>query len=65
MIDGVIIKKIVKNKDSRGWLAEFWRSDEVAYRPVMGYASLTRPGVVRGPHEHKYQSDCFIHFNQF
>ncbi len=60
MIEGVIIKKIEKNVDARGWLAEFFRSDEVAYRPAMGYVSLTKPDVVRGPHEHKYQSDAFI-----
>ncbi len=60
MIDGVIIKKINKNEDSRGWLAEFYRQDEMEYRPVMAYISVTKPGVVRGPHEHKYQSDNFI-----
>jgi len=60
MIDGVIVKKITKNEDSRGWLAEFFRSDEVAYRPAMGYVSLTKPGVARGPHEHKLQSDVFV-----
>ena len=26
----------------------------------MGYISVTHPGVIRGPHEHKEQSDCFI-----
>jgi len=60
MIDGVIIKKIAKNEDSRGWLAEIYRSDETDFRPAMSYISLTKPGEVRGPHEHKEQSDCFI-----
>lgn len=60
MIKGVIIKKITKNADARGWLAEFWRSDVIAFRPAMGYMSVTRPGVARGPHEHKYQSDGFV-----
>jgi len=60
MINGVIIRKITKNEDSRGWLAEFFRQDEVGYRPAMGYVSLTKPGVIRGPHEHKYQSDAFV-----
>jgi dTDP-4-dehydrorhamnose 3,5-epimerase len=61
MIDGVIIKKLPLNKDHRGWLAEFWRSDEMKnFSPAMGYASMTKPGIVRGPHEHVYQSDCFI-----
>jgi dTDP-4-dehydrorhamnose 3,5-epimerase len=60
MINGVIIKKLNKNEDERGWLAEFFRNDEVDYNPVMGYVSVTKPGVVRGPHEHKEQSDCFV-----
>ena len=60
MIKGVIIKKISKNEDSRGWLAEFYRQDEVAHRPIMAYISVTKPGVARGPHEHKDQSDGFI-----
>ncbi len=60
MINGVIIKKLNKNTDERGWLAEFFRNDEVDYSPAMGYVSVTKPGVARGPHEHKEQSDCFV-----
>jgi len=60
MINGVVIKELKKYEDTRGWLAEIWRDDEIAYRPAMGYISVTKPGVVRGPHEHQKQSDCFI-----
>jgi len=60
MIKGVIIKKLEKFIDERGWLAEIYRSDEIDYQPVMSYVSVTKPGVVRGPHEHVYQSDCFV-----
>ncbi|MBI2459616.1 MAG: dTDP-4-dehydrorhamnose 3,5-epimerase family protein [Parcubacteria group bacterium] len=60
MIEGVVVKKINKNIDSRGWLAEFFRQDETTYRPAMAYVSLTKPGVARGPHEHKEQSDGFV-----
>lgn len=60
MIDGVIVKKIPKYTDERGWLAEVWREDEVRFKPAMCYVSITKPGVVRGPHEHDKQSDCFI-----
>ncbi|MEI6597254.1 MAG: dTDP-4-dehydrorhamnose 3,5-epimerase family protein [bacterium] len=60
MIDGVIIKKIEKNIDSRGWLAEIYRQDETDYKFAMSYISVTKPGIVRGPHEHKYQSDSFV-----
>ena len=59
-MEGVIIKKVIKFEDGRGWLAEIWRSDEIDYQPVMSYVSVTRPGAVRGPHEHQEQSDCFI-----
>lgn len=60
MIKGVVIKKIKQNEDGRGWLAEIYRSDETGFRPVMSYISVTNPGVIRGPHEHKEQSDCFV-----
>ncbi len=61
MIQDVIIKNLEKFEDKRGWLTEFWRDDELKdYDPVMGYFSITKPNVVRGPHEHVYQSDCFI-----
>lgn len=59
-IEGVIIKKINKFNDERGWLAEIYRQDESNFAPVMSYISLTNPGVARGPHEHVYQSDYFI-----
>ena len=60
MLEGVIIKKLNKHKDERGWLAEIYRNDEVDYQPVMSYISVTKPGIVRGPHEHIKQSDCFV-----
>ena len=50
--------------DERGWLAELYRSDDLdpAVLPTMAYISMTQPGVARGPHEHKDQTDyfCFI-----
>jgi dTDP-4-dehydrorhamnose 3,5-epimerase len=60
MIKDVVIKELKKNEDNRGWLIEIFRHDESAFRESMGYASLTNPGVVRGPHEHISQSDCFV-----
>jgi dTDP-4-dehydrorhamnose 3,5-epimerase len=60
MIKDLIIKKINKNTDERGWLVEFFRNDEINYVPVMSYISFTKYAVVRGPHEHKYQSDYFV-----
>lgn len=60
MIKDVIIKKLNKYADERGWLAEIYRGDDLKYQPVMGYVSATHPGIIRGPHEHVYQSDCFV-----
>lgn len=60
MIEGVIMKKLHKYVDERGWLMEAYRLDEDEYQPVMAYISLTEPGVIRGPHEHRYQADCFV-----
>ena len=60
MINDVVIKKITKNEDARGWLAEFYRQDETDFRPTMAYLSITKPGIVRGPHEHKFQTDGFV-----
>lgn len=61
MIKDVIIKKLEKFEDERGWLTEIFRSDELGgYQPVMSYVSSTKPGVIRGPHEHEFQSDCFV-----
>jgi len=62
MIEGVIIKTLKKFEDERGWVSEIFREDETDYRPAMAYASYSRNGVVRGPHEHVSQSDFFCFF---
>jgi dTDP-4-dehydrorhamnose 3,5-epimerase len=63
-IEGVVVRQIRKFVDERGWLAELFRHDDVApeFHPVMGYISVTEPGVLRGPHEHVDQADlfCFV-----
>jgi dTDP-4-dehydrorhamnose 3,5-epimerase len=60
-IDGVIIRQLEKHSDYRGWLIELFRQDELPgdFKPVMGYISMTKSGEIRGPHEHKEQTDCF------
>lgn len=60
-IQGVIVKPIKFYTDRRGWLAELFRHDELSPEsyPVMAYISETLPGVARGPHEHRHQSDYF------
>lgn len=62
MINGINVKKLTKYHDERGFLAEIYRQDEDDYFPAMSYASFTNPGIVRGPHEHKAQSDGFAFF---
>lgn len=63
-IEGVVIRDLRRFNDSRGWLAELFRHDELdpEFYPVMAYTSSTSPGVTRGPHEHVDQADlfCFI-----
>lgn len=60
-IDGVVIHKLDKHSDNRGWLIEMFRSDELsaAQMPAMGYLSVTHAGVARGPHSHVEQTDYF------
>lgn len=59
---GVLVRSLRKFSDARGWLIETFRDDELpeGFDPTMGYISLTHPGVVRGPHEHKDQTDGFV-----
>lgn len=63
-IEDVIIKSLVKYQDTRGWLSELFRADELSkeFIPTMAYISQTEPNIARGPHEHKSQADffCFI-----
>ena len=60
-IEGVIIKTLIKHHDQRGFLCETYRIDELpdGLTPVMSYISYTEPGVSRGPHEHRQQTDIF------
>jgi dTDP-4-dehydrorhamnose 3,5-epimerase len=60
-IDGVILRPLSRHDDARGWLIELFREDELPaeYRASMAYLSLTLPGIARGPHEHREQSDFF------
>jgi dTDP-4-dehydrorhamnose 3,5-epimerase len=63
-IEGVVIEKLNKFSDERGFLVETFRTDNLPdnLRLVMSYVSYTKPGITRGPHEHNKQTDifCFI-----
>ncbi len=60
-IEGIAFKSLKVHTDQRGWLAEIYREDELSadFFPVMAYLSETLPGITRGPHEHRHQSDYF------
>ncbi len=63
-IEGCEIKTLPQFSDERGWLSELFRIDELPeeLHPVMAYISMTYPGIARGPHEHREQTDMFIFF---
>jgi dTDP-4-dehydrorhamnose 3,5-epimerase len=63
-IDDVLMRPLRVFNDSRGWLIELFRQDELVQQwwPVMTYVSQTLPGVTRGPHEHIDQTDGFGFF---
>ncbi len=60
-IEGVVFRALARHTDSRGWLIELFRDDELpaGLQPAMAYVSETPPGVTRGPHEHVAQTDYF------
>jgi len=60
-IDGVHAVQLVKHVDWRGYLIETFRMDILPneVQPQMSYVSYTEPGVARGPHEHREQTDMF------
>lgn len=64
MIKGVKIIPIETYEDERGLFAEMFRKDnllsDVLSQIQMATFSWTKPGVVRGPHEHRYQTDSFF-----
>jgi dTDP-4-dehydrorhamnose 3,5-epimerase len=60
-IDGVVVTPLIRNVDERGCLMETFRADTLpaGLLPAMSYLSLTEPGIARGPHEHREQTDIF------
>ena len=55
MIEGVIIKKVVKHSDERGFFAELIKSGEGTFHEVMQTSySETNPGVIKAFHIHNY-----------
>ena len=61
LIDGVRVRQLQKIPDERGYLMEMLRSDWEEYeRFGQVYVTAVYPGVVKGWHYHKQQSDHFV-----
>jgi dTDP-4-dehydrorhamnose 3,5-epimerase len=60
LIDGVKTKALHLIADERGWLMEVLRSDDPDFeRFGQAYVTVAYPGVVKGWHYHKNQTDHF------
>ena len=60
MIEGVKVKKLKPIADERGRLMEVLRSDDELFEKFgQAYITVGYPGVVKGWHYHKKQTDCF------
>lgn len=58
MIDGVVIKKLRVIPDERGFLMEILRSDDEFFEAFgQVYLTVAYPGVVKGWHYHREQTD--------
>lgn len=64
-MEGFEIRELKLFEDNRGWLGEILRDDEYDFKPAMSYLSMTKPGRVRGPHEHMDQTDYFCFIGKF
>lgn len=61
MIDGVQVKQLKVIPDDRGFLMEMMRSDDPFFQKFgQVYLSVCNPGVVKGWHYHKIQTDHFV-----
>ncbi len=61
MIEGVQVRKLRLIPDERGFLLEMFRSDWPEYEKFgQVYVTAVYPGVVKGWHYHKIQTDHFV-----
>lgn len=61
MIEGVVVKRLVRHCDDRGFFQEVLRSDEgILSRFGQLSASKTYPGVIKAFHLHKKQDDFWF-----
>lgn len=60
-IDGVLVKQLRVICDERGRLMEILRNDDDLFEQFgQLYVSTAYPGVVKGWHYHKFQTDYFV-----
>jgi len=64
-VPGVYFRTLTSHEDARGSLIELERSDDrpFSHTAMMSYISWTNPGSIRGPHEHRHQTDLFSFFS--
>jgi len=61
MIDGVVVKPLRVIPDERGFLMEMLRSDDEIFEKFgQSYITACYPGVVKGWHYHRKQTDHFV-----
>ncbi|MFE4707355.1 dTDP-4-dehydrorhamnose 3,5-epimerase family protein [Peribacillus simplex] len=62
MIEGVMVKQLVKHCDDRGFFAELVRDDEPELLSRFGQAScsMSYPGVIKAFHYHEKQDDLWF-----
>lgn len=60
MIEGVVVKPLKVIPDERGYLMEMFRSDDPFFEKFgQSYLTVVYPGVVKGWHYHRKQTDHF------
>ena len=60
-IEGVVVKALKRIPDERGWLMEMLRADDDLFQKFgQVYLTAVYPGVVKGWHYHKIQTDHFV-----
>ena len=61
LIEGVQVRPLQQHHDERGWLMEMLRTDWPEYeRFAQSYITIGYPGIVKGWHYHKKQTDHFV-----
>jgi dTDP-4-dehydrorhamnose 3,5-epimerase len=61
LIQGVNVKPLKVIADERGYLMEMMRADDPFFQRFgQSYVSVAYPGVVKGWHYHKVQTDHFV-----